>query len=180
MSNLNKYQKCITCLTTIAQKDTTYKFERTTKSTRNFRTLLDYVHMITYNWNNWKRPSVHSIHLYILVKFYIEICFCASLSVRVSDSDNTVKCASKFCTKKPSHKLHHHIIELPTKLHTLLHTPTILHTNTFLIQTITCTRKYCTRQTCHIICYYNHSCFIRHRAILNMTTFLHQSDSTQK
>ena len=100
---------------------------------RNFRMLLTNVPMTTYNKINWKRRPILIIHFYKLVWFHKKRCFRASLSIRLSDSGQPIKCARKYCTNKPCHKLHHYIPAHSTCHYTLLHNLTIIHAKRFLV-----------------------------------------------
>ena len=127
------------------------KFQRITESMRNIHVLLYYVNMTTYSPFNGKLPRVPIIHFYILIWFHIRRKICSGLSLRVFYPGHPVKCTRKYCTNKPFHTLHHYIPEHSTRHRTLLHTPNILHTKTFLLRPVTCTIKYPTRQNCHIL-----------------------------
>ena len=133
----------------------------------NFRALLFYVHMTTYNWVNCKCPWVITVYFYRLIWFHIWRHFCTSLSVGLYNSGQPVTSARKYCKNNPCHKLYGFTPEGSTHHYTLLHTPTIIHTKTLLHQHVTCERKYCPRQNCHILQYYTHSRFIRHHPLLN-------------
>ena len=58
--------------------------------------------------------------------------FCASLSVRVSDSRQPVKCVRKYCKNSLGHNLHSYTTACSTRHHTLLHTHMIQDTKTFI------------------------------------------------
>ena len=77
-----------------------------------------------------KQLCVPTMHFYKLVQFHIWIHFQSTLSIRISNSGQTVKCTRKYSMDKPYHKLHHYIPPHSTRHHTLLHTPMILHTKT--------------------------------------------------
>ena len=67
MSKLNKSQKCIMCFATMACGKTLFPNSNIqTKSMINFRALLDYSHMNTYNQINGKLPCINIIHFYII------------------------------------------------------------------------------------------------------------------
>ena len=67
MSKLNKSQKCIMCFATIACRKTPCPNSNIqTKSMINFRALLDYSHMNTYNQINEKPQYVIIINFYII------------------------------------------------------------------------------------------------------------------
>ena len=116
-----------------AWKNITSRFQCTIKSIRNVRALLDYVNMTTYNKINRKPSRVTIIQFYILVWFHIQRHFCASISVRVSDSGHTVKQARKYITKKHCKKLHQYTTEQSTRHHTLLYNTTIQYTMTLFV-----------------------------------------------
>ena len=92
-----------------------------------------------------KRLRNPIIHFYIIVKFHIQIKFCASLSVSVSDSYQYTKCTIKYCTKKFCHTLHHYIPERPAFHITLLHTHTFTYTKTFIAPVCHLHHKYSRR-----------------------------------
>ena len=58
--------------------------------------------------------------------------FCASLSVRVSDSRQPVNWARKYCKNSLCHNLHNYIPTWSTRHHTLLHTNMIQDKKTFI------------------------------------------------
>ena len=101
---------------------------------RNFRALLYYVHIHTYNWMNEKRPRIPIVNFYILLQFNVRRHFCAILSIRVSDSVQPVNCARKYRTKITYHNLHSYTPSCFTHNHTLLYIHTIQHTMTFFVQ----------------------------------------------
>ena len=111
---------------------------------------------------NRKLPCVPIIQFYILLWFHIWRRFCASLSVRVSDSGQPVKCAIKYHTNNPCHILHRFIPEHSTHHFKLLYTPTTIHSKIFLRHPVTYTRKYLPRQNCHILHWYTHAHFTCH------------------
>ena len=110
----------------------------------------------------------HHIHVYKLLWFHIRRHFFDSLYVRVSDAGQYIKCTWKYCTYKLCHKLHQYILEFSTCHHTLLHTPTILHTKPFSRQPFNCAIKYCMRQNSHIIHYYIRAHFTCHCCWVNL------------
>ena len=140
---------------------------------------LYYVGMDTYNKTNEKSPRIPIINFYILIKFNIQGKFCASLSVRISDSGQPVNCARKYCTKRNCPNINTYKqaqFKNYCTHHTLLHTHAIQHTKKILHQPIRCTRNYCTKQNCHIVHNYTHTRFTRHITHLHTTTFPHQSE----
>ena len=108
-------------------KDITFTILCLIKSKRKVRVLLYYVHMSMYNWINEKLPCVTIIHFYILVQFNIRRHFCASLSVRVSNSVQLVKFSIKYFKNNLFDNLHNYIPSRFTLHHTLLHTHMIQH-----------------------------------------------------
>ena len=114
-------------------------------SMRNACVLLDYVHMTKYNRIDEKCSDIPIVHFYILVLFKIRRHFCASPSVRVSDSGQTVNCDRNFCTTRTCRHLHNYTPAHFTCHHAFLNTLRIQHTKTFSLQPITCSRKYCMR-----------------------------------
>ena len=73
------------------------------------------------------------MHFYRLVKFHIQRCFSASLSVRVSNAGQPVTHARKYCTNKPCHKPYCFILSGSKRRYTLTRNPTILYTQTFSV-----------------------------------------------
>ena len=122
----------------LSVKSTMSKFQCTMESMINTRSLLYFFHMTTYNQINGKRQRVPVIHFYILVRFQIRIHFRTSLYIRVSGSVQTVKCAIKYHTINPCHKLHYYIPSFYTFHNTLLYKPKIIYTKTFLYYTVIC------------------------------------------
>ena len=124
-----------------ARKNTMYKCQCTSVSMKNVRTLLDYVHMTTYYRINGKHPWVPIIHVYIIIQFHIKRHFSARLSVRVSNSVQTIKCAIKYFINNTYHRLHHYIPERSTQHHTILHITKILHMKSFFMPACHLRRK---------------------------------------
>ena len=122
-------------------------------SPRNIWELLDCFHVTPYIPVLKNIPRFTIIQFNTLVWFKIQIYFWSSLSVRVSDSGQTIHCTIKYCTKVTCHNLHSYHDKT-------LYPNTIQHTKAFLFQTITCSRKYCMGQTCHSLHNYTHSQFI--------------------
>ena len=89
--------------------------------------------MAAYNWISQKRPFVHNIHFYILVKFNIPRNVCASLSVRVSSSGQRVNCTRIVFLKITCHNLHNYTPSCFTHHHTLIHTHMIQPTNNVFV-----------------------------------------------
>ena len=108
---------------------------------KNFRTLLDYVNMITYYRINVKPPRFPIIHFYIIIQFHIKRHFSARLSVRVSNSVQTIKCAIKYFIIITYHRLHHYITERSTQDHTIIHITKILHMKSFFMPACHLRRK---------------------------------------
>ena len=123
--------------------------------------LLYYIHSTIYNQINWKWLPIPIMQFYRLVKFRIWRRFHASLSVRVSDTDQHVKYVRKYCKHKNSNKLYCRMTSGFTQHYMLLHNPKIIHTKTFFVPIYPCTRKYCPIQNCCNIHCYTHSRFTR-------------------
>ena len=100
------------------------KCQHTEEFTRKVRALLYYVHRNMDNRIDCNSPRV-------LVQFHTRRCFCARLSIRVSDLGHPVMYARKFCTNNPGHKMYRCMSVRSTWQHTLLQNPTIIHTKTF-------------------------------------------------
>ena len=107
------------------------KCQCTIKSTRNICMLLDYINITKFNPIKLKRLHVPTPHFYKLIRLHILSKFCSSLSIRVSDSVQTLMCSKTKCTDKTCHKLHHYIPARSTRHQILLHNSTILHTKIF-------------------------------------------------
>ena len=103
------------------------------------------------------------MHFYRLVQFHTRIRFCASLSVRLSDSGHHVTYFRKFCRNKPSHKIYHCMSVRSTRYHTLLHNTMIIHIKIFFAP------------VCHPLQIYLFvsSISTRHHALLNNPTILY-------
>ena len=101
------------------------------KIKRKVCTLLYFVHRTTYNQINWKLPHVVIMHSYRLVWFHTQGRFCDRISVRVSNSCHPVTYSKNVCTNKPGYKIYCCMSEDSIRNHTVLHNPTIIHTNTF-------------------------------------------------
>ena len=114
------------------------------------------------------------------VRFHIRRNFCASLSVRVSDSGQNIKCARKYFTNTPCCDLHHYVQARYTFHHILLHNHIIIHTKTFLHQPVSCAIKYHTTQNFHILHFYTHTHFTHHFTPINTTTLTNHTNYIQK
>ena len=114
----------------IAGKNTMSKCQLTNEFMIKVHELLFNVHSTTYYRINCNCPHV-------LVRFQTQGRFCASLSVRISDSGHPITYTSQFCRNKPGHKIYRYMAVRSTWHHTLLHRATIIHTKTFLRQPIT-------------------------------------------
>ena len=135
---------------------------------RNVHTLLGCVTITTYIWINCRRLRVPIIQFFTTIRLHMKRHFSASLSMRLSYSGQTVKCALKYRTDKTYNKQHHCIPARYGQHCTLLHTTKSLHTKTFLSQPVTYEIQYHPRQNYHIIHCYTHIGFTRHLPLLNM------------
>ena len=133
------------------------RYQRTSESTINVRTLLFYINMNTYIRINGKRPRVSIIHFYILLRLHTQRNFYASLSVRLSNSGYPVNCSRKGFTDNPCHNLHNYVSSRSTHHNTFLHTHIIQHTKPFVAPDCQMCQKVHTIQTCNILHYYTQS-----------------------
>ena len=91
------------------------------------------VHMTTYIIINCKRPHIIIVHFYRVVQLHIRGKFCASLSVRASDSGQPITHSRQYFMNSTGQKLYHCIIAVSIRYYTVLNNPTILHTKTFFM-----------------------------------------------
>ena len=92
-------------------------------------------------YNQWQYLQVPTIHFYIIINFHIQRHFSARLSVRVSNSVQTIKCTIKYFINNTYHRLHHYIPERSTQHHTILHITKILHMKSFFMPACHLRRK---------------------------------------
>ena len=71
------------------------------------------------------------MQFYRIVQFNTRRHFRTSISIRVSDSVPPVTYSRPFFRNKPGHKIYRCISVLSIQHHTLLHNPTIIHTNIY-------------------------------------------------
>ena len=125
--------------------------------------LLYYVHMTMNNQINCKWLHVLIMHICRLVKFHIQRCFCAILSLRVSDSGQPKMYVRQYCTNNPGHKLYRCMASGYTRHYLLLYNPLILRTKIFFVP------------ACHL--YKIYRCISarskRHHTLIHNTTILH-------
>ena len=103
------------------------------------------------------------MHFYRLVQFYTQRRFRASLSVRASDSGHPVTHARQFFRNKFGPKIYRCMSVRSIQHHTLLHNPTILHTNIVFAP------------ACHLWQIYRcmSACFTWHHTLIHNPTIIH-------
>ena len=146
---------------------------------RHIRALIFNINMTEYNKINEKQMWISIINFYIIVWFNIRRRFCASLSVRVSDSGRPVNYARKYFTKK---LVTTYTITHQNASHSIINLCIPIQFNIWRkhLPDVACTRKYPTIQICHNIHNYTHSYFTHHCTVLHTTKFLHQTEFVRK
>ena len=129
-------------------------------SIKKVHTLPYYVHTTMYN-------KINRNFMWVLVRFYTQICFHANQSVRVSDYGHPVMYARQFCTNKPGQKIYRWILIRSPQNHTLLHNHTIFHMKKLFAPAY----HPCKIYRCMIAHSIRHHTLLHNSIILHMKTF---------